>query len=85
MWRDPKLEGRVAFDARVELLSAAQVKRMAVFSATALLVPQVRKHYGIIVVSKKTDPDAYRLLRREGPVAYDDGNVLVVSRWKGTA
>jgi hypothetical protein len=83
MWRDPRLQGRVAFDARVELLSSAQVKRMAVFSATGLMVPQVREHYGIIVVSKKTDPDAYRLLRREARVAYDDGNVLVVSRWKG--
>ncbi len=84
MWSHPKLQGRLAFDARVELLSSPQVKKMAVFSATNLLVPQVRKHYGIIVVSKNNDPDAYRLLRREGPVAYDDGNVLVVSRWKGT-
>jgi hypothetical protein len=82
MWSDPRLQGRVAFDARVELLSAAQVKKMAVFSATGLMVPQVRKHYGIIVVSKKTDPDAYRILRRDGRVAYDDGNVLVVSRWR---
>jgi hypothetical protein len=58
---------------------------MAVFSATDLLVPQVRKHYGIVVVSKNNDPDAYRLLRRSGSVAYDDGNVLVYSRWKGAA
>jgi hypothetical protein len=85
MWSDPRLEGRVAFDARVELLSTAQVKRMAVFSATDLLVPQVRRHYGIIVVSKNNDPDAYRLLHRSASVVYDDGNVLVVSRWKGKA
>lgn len=85
MWSDPKLQGRVAFDARVELLSSAEVKKMAVFSATDLLVPQVRKHYGIIVVSKNNDPDAYRLLRRSRSVVYDDGNVLVYSRWKGTA
>jgi hypothetical protein len=85
MWSDPQLQGRVAFDARVELLSKAQVKKMAVFSATDLLVPQVRKHYGIVVVSKNNDPDAYRLLRRSGSVAYDDGNVLVYSRWKGAA
>jgi hypothetical protein len=85
MWSDPKLQGRVAFDARVELLSSAQVKRMAVFSATGLALPQVRKHYGIIVVSKNNDPDAYFLLRRSGAVVYDDGNVLVASRWKGRA
>jgi hypothetical protein len=83
VWEDPRLEGRMAFDARVELLSEAQVKRMTVFSATALLVPQVRRRYEIIVVSKGNDPDAYRVLRRQGPVAYDDGKVLVVSSLKG--
>jgi hypothetical protein len=56
---------------------------MTVFSATALLVPQVRRRYAIIVVSKGNDPDAYRVLRRQGPVAYDDGKVLVVSSLKG--
>jgi hypothetical protein len=79
LWQDPGLGGRMAFDARVELLSEAQVKRMTVFSATALLVPQVRHRYAIVVVSKSNEPDAYRVLRREGPVVYDDGNVLVVS------
>jgi hypothetical protein len=58
---------------------------MAVFSATGLLVPQVRKRYGIIVVSKNNDPNAYYLLRRSGSVVYNDGNVLIVSRWKKTA
>jgi hypothetical protein len=85
LWEDPRLEGRVAFDARVELLSEAQVKRMTVFSATALLVPQVRRRYPIIVVSKGNDPDAYRALRRQGRVIYDDGKVLVVSSLKGSA
>jgi len=85
MWQDPQLEGRMAFDARVELLSEAQVKRMTVFSATALLVPEVRRRYPILVVSKGNEPDAYRVLRREGPVLYDDGNVLVVSTLKGSA
>jgi hypothetical protein len=85
MWTNPQLEGRMAFDARVELLSEAQVKRMTVFSATALLVPQIRRRYPILVVSKGNEPDAYRVLRREGPVLYDDGNVLVVSTLKGSA
>ncbi len=85
LWQDPGLEGRVAFDARIELLSAAQVKRMALFSATSALVPQVRRQFGIIVVAKATDPDAYRTLRHEGPVAYDDGNLLVVSSLKPSA
>jgi hypothetical protein len=75
----------MAFDARVELLSEAQVKRMTVFSATSLLVREVRRRYAIIVVSKSNEPDAYRALRREGPVVFDDGNVLVVSPWKGSA
>jgi len=61
------------------------VKRMTVFSATALLVPEVRRRYPILVVSKGNEPDAYRVLRREGPVLYDDGNVLVVSTLKGSA
>jgi hypothetical protein len=85
LWQDPRLEGRLAFDARVELLSAAQVKRMVVFSATPLLIPQVRRRYAILVVSKTNEPDAYRTLRRDGPVVYDNGNVLVVSSLKGSA
>jgi len=85
LWQDPQLEGRMAFDARVELLSEAQVKRMTVFSATALLVPQVLRRYAIVVVSKGNDPDAYRVLRHRGPVAYDDGKVLVVSSLKSSA
>ena len=85
LWEDPQLEGRMAFDARVELLTEAQVKRMTVFSATALLVPQIRRRYPILVVSKSNEPDAYRVLRREGPVLFDDGNVLVVSTLKGSA
>jgi hypothetical protein len=83
LWQDPRLEGRMAFDARVELLTEAQVKRMTVFSATSLLVPQVRRRYAIIVVSKGNEPDAYQMLRGEGPVVYDDGKVLVVSPLKG--
>ena len=79
LWEDPKLEGRMAFDARVELLDEPQVKRLTVFSATGLLVPQVRRRYAILVVSRNNEPDAYRMLRREGSVAYDNGNVLVVS------
>lgn len=85
MWSDPKLEGRVAFDARVELLSTPQVKRMALFSASGLLVPQVQQKYDILVVSKNNDPAAYFLLRRSGSVVYNDGNVLVASRWKSAA
>lgn len=81
LWEDPGLEGRVAYDARVELLTGAQVKRMAIFSATALLVPQVSKSYDIVVVAKTTDPDAYRALRAR-TVAYDDGNILVSSDLK---
>jgi len=85
LWEDPQLEGRMAFDARVELLTSAQVKRMTVFSATSLLVRQVRRRYAIVVVSKGNEPDAYRVLRREGPVVYDDGKVLVVSSLQGSA
>jgi hypothetical protein len=85
LWEDPQLEGRIAFDARVELLTEAQVKRMTVFSATSLLARQVLRRYAIVVASKGNEPDAYRALRREGPVVYDDGNVLVVSSLKGSA
>jgi hypothetical protein len=84
LWEDPRLEGHMAFDARVELLTAAQVKRMTVFSATSLLVPDVRRRYSIIVTSKGNEPGTYRALRRQGPVVFDDGNVLVVSQLKGT-
>jgi hypothetical protein len=80
LWEDPRLAGRMAFDARYELLSRAQLKRLAVFGGTPYLVPQVRRRYDIVVVSKRDEPDAYRVLRRQGPVVYDRNDVLVVSR-----
>jgi hypothetical protein len=82
LWEDPGLEGRMAFDARVELLTAAQVKRLVVFSATTLLIPQVRRRYDILVVSRTNEPDVFRTLRRQGPVVYDNGDLLVVSSLK---
>lgn len=79
LWENPELAGRLAFDARVELLSEPQVKRLAVFSATPLLVPQVRRRYRILVVDRTDDADAYRLLRRQGRVIYDNGELLVAA------
>jgi hypothetical protein len=84
LWEDPGLEGRMAFDARVELLTAAEVKRLVVFSATTLLIPQVRRRYDILAVSRTNEPDTYRALRRQGPVVYDNGDLLVVSALKSS-
>ena len=79
LWSDPRLAGRLAFDARVELLDEAQVKRLVVFSATPALLPQVTRRYGIVVVDRIDEPDVYAALRRQGPVAYDDGRLLVAA------
>jgi hypothetical protein len=79
LWKEPQLEGRIAFDARAELFTTQQFKTIALSRATPALLPQLRRRYRIFLVDRSDEPEVYWTLRREGSVAYDNGDTLVVS------
>jgi hypothetical protein len=79
LWKEPQLEGRIAYDARAELFTTKQFKTIALSRATPALLPEIRRRYRIFLVDKTDEPAVYSTLRREGKVAYNDGDALVVS------
>jgi hypothetical protein len=79
LWKEPQLEGRIAYDARAELYTSKQLRTIALARATAALIPGLRRHYQIFLVDRTDEPAVYSTLRREGKVAYDNGETLVVS------
>ena len=78
LWKQPQLAGRIAYDARAELFTSQQFKTIALSRVTPALLPEISRHYRIFLVDKTDEPDVYATLRREGHVAYNDGDVLVV-------
>jgi hypothetical protein len=79
LWKEPQLAGRIAYDARAELYTPKQLRTIALARATSALLPEIRRHYQIFLVDKTDEPAVYSTLRREGKVAYDNGETLVVS------
>ena len=79
LWKEPQLEGRVAYDARAELFTSQQFKTIALARATPALLPERRRRYRIFLVDRMDEPAVYSTLRREGKIAFDNGDTLVVS------
>ena len=79
LWKEPQLEGRIAYDARAELFTTRQFKTIALARVTPALLPELRRRYRIFLVDRTDEPAVYSTLRREGKVAYDNGDTLVVS------
>ena len=79
LWKEPQLEGRVAYDARAELFTSQQFKTIALARATPALLPELRRRYRIFLVDRMDEPGVYSTLRREGKIAFDNGDTLVVS------
>jgi hypothetical protein len=79
LWKQPQLAGRIAYDARAELFTSRQFKTIALSRVTPALLPEISRRFRIFLVDKTDEPAVYATLRREGKVAYNDGDVLVVS------
>jgi hypothetical protein len=79
LWKEPQLEGRIAYDARAELFTTRQFKTIALSRVTPALLPGLRRKFQIFLVDRTDEPAVYSTLRREGKVAYDNGDTLVVS------
>jgi hypothetical protein len=88
LWRDPGLRGRIANDARFELLSASQMTRVR--NALAALGPdwkQGLQGFRLVVLDRRYSPLAVAGLLQEAGhrVLYDDGQRIVILRSAGAA
>jgi len=83
LWRDPQLRGRIANDARFELLTGSQMIRLVrVLSAVGPDWKQGANGYRLLVLDRAASPDSVRgFLAEPGHrVLYDDGERIVILR-----
>src|SRR5438477_94751 len=82
LWSRPALTGRVAFDARFELLSRAQIQRIAEFQARAGNWLSTARGYRVFVLDPRTDHALEQALRRALParVVFSSPQVVVLRR-----
>ena len=83
LWRDPQLGGRIANDARFELLAAEQIITLErVFNALGPDWKQGARGYRLLVLDRMASPDAVKGFLEEPRhrVLYDDGERVVILR-----
>lgn len=83
LWRDPGLSGRIANDARWELLTPAQMNGLqALFSVVGPNWKQAARGYRLIVLDTKHDPASAQAFSSEpgSRVLYRDGERIVILR-----
>jgi hypothetical protein len=83
LWRDQRLSGRIANDARWELLTPAQINGLqALFGVIGTNWKQGAHGYQLLVLDKKYEPAAAQAFTAEpgSRVLYDDGERLVILR-----
>ena len=82
LWVRPELRGRVAFDARFELLTTSQVERIAAFQARVGDWSKLVRNYSAIVLDRQHDNKIRTALVRSGTanVVYADRSVVVLRR-----
>ena len=83
LWRDPALAGRIANDARYELLTPRQIDRVdRVFAALGTRWKQGARGFRLLVLDRKYDPRAVKgFLAEPGRrILYNDGERMVLLR-----
>jgi hypothetical protein len=80
LWSHPELGGRVAFDARFELLTKAELKRVADFQAQAADWQATARGYRVLVLGTTSDRALRLALVRDGiaRVVHRDATVTVL-------
>jgi hypothetical protein len=83
LWREPALRGRVAFDIRFELNTAAQVHALhRFFGRTGSHWQAAARGYDVIVIDRENDEKVLRSLKSTGRfrTSYVDRDVAVLAR-----
>jgi hypothetical protein len=85
VWEHPRLAGRIAFDARFELLTAGELRRIVSFRGRIGEWQSAARGYGVLVLDPSSETDvAKRLASRSGAhVAFRDEHVIVIRRSAG--
>jgi hypothetical protein len=86
LWRDPGLRGRIANDARFELLSTSQITRVRnAVDALGANWKQGLRGFRLIVLDRRSAPQAVAGLLQEAGhrILYDDGQRIVILRATG--
>jgi len=86
LWREPALRGRVAFDIRFELNTAAQVHALhRFFGRTGRDWQAAARGYDVIVIDRQNDEKVLRSLEstRRFSTSYIDRDVAVLTRTTG--
>jgi hypothetical protein len=80
LWTNPEFGGRVAYDARFELLTRAELRRAQTFQARVEGWRQIARRYRVLVIDKNDDRKLRASLVRLGlaRVVRVDGNVVVL-------
>jgi hypothetical protein len=82
LWARPELSGRLAYDARLELLSASQLGQLAKFEALAGNWRRTVRGYRVVVLDPNSDATLERALIRHLParVVFSSRQVVVLRR-----
>jgi hypothetical protein len=82
LWREPQLRGRVAFDARFELLTTAQVEKIAAVQGRVGDWVSVLHDYRVVVLDRRENAALRRDLLRSGAmrIVHLDRSVVVLRR-----
>jgi hypothetical protein len=82
LWREPELRGRVAYDARLELLSSAQLAAIARFKGLSGNWMRILRGYDVVVLPRQGgNPIREALVRSKGfRVRYHNADVVVLER-----
>jgi hypothetical protein len=80
LWTHPELAGRVAFDARFELLTPVQLERAARFLGRSGAWAATARRYRVVVLGRQDDSQLRAALLRSGlaQVVQVDRNVVVL-------
>jgi hypothetical protein len=82
LWTRPELAGRVAFDARFELLTRGQLQRLGAFQGRVGDWTATARAYQVFVMGRHDDEKLWRALVRTGTarVVHVDSEVVVLRR-----
>jgi hypothetical protein len=82
LWSQPSLSGRVAYDARFELLSATQLQRIARFESRVGNWLPTARGYRVFVLDPRSEKSLARSLRHDLParVIFSSPQVVVLRR-----
>jgi len=83
LWQHPDLAGRIAYDARYELLEKEELRQIYLFRAAALGLRSKLARYDLLVLSRFADTRPLAALHALGhrvSYVYSDRDIVIVSR-----